>query len=504
MASFSGEPGVRSPGSLPSNTNDVAHFLGAAVKVAVSHFADDHPAMAKRLNWPLELVNKNPAHALEMVRLDLARHAVVQHVTGQLGPRPTPPAARKSPPTVWDRAKTAARQEFDREVFAVTHPIEALANHIHDQRLTHGGERHLARANDLMGGDLAGTIANIGEGVGKAADFQRRYAQGGVVTDAVAKRFFGLSAPSSYADQAAKFVAPLRREAELRPPRTFAGEVVAGTPGMAMVMVPGIGPALLGLESLGAASNRGRQTHAPDTPVNDAAMAATAAVNTAAGFLLKGRGGLDPARIIERFPEAARGHALDLSAKVVANSATGAAIGGGQAAVDNAVAKATYDPDRPLSQGVGEHALSGALMGTLGRSGRSAKPSPRRPPLPAPPVPQRGPGPFTLQIAGTHKDVRVFSGYERHHIPSNSVSPLPRGRGLVILMKTGDHKLTGSHGSSRSAIQYRQKEAEFIKNGETSKAYEMGLQDILSSTGDTYREAVEKFIDLLNAEGDKQ
>ena len=74
-----------------------------------------------------------------------------------------------------DRLKSTARQGFDREAFAVTHPVEALANHIHDQRVTRGGERHLARANDLGWGGVAGAIADFGEGLGKAADLQRRY-----------------------------------------------------------------------------------------------------------------------------------------------------------------------------------------------------------------------------------------------------------------------------------------------------------------------------------------
>lgn len=504
MTSYPAGVHASRPGAHPPDLNEVAHFLGAAVNVAMSKFAHDHQALAQRLQWPLEMVSKNPAHAREMVRLDLARHAVVQHLTGQLAPRPAPPPAARKPPTMLDRLKTAAQQEFDREVFAATHPVEALANHIHDQRLTHGGERHLARANDLIGGGVAGAGADLVEGVGKAADIYRRYVQDGVVTDAIGERFFGLPAPPSAADEAAKIVAPLRHEANLRPPRTFAGRLVASTPRMvALVMAPGIvGPAILGTQSLGAASNRAREAQAPDTPFNDAGIAATAGIDTLVGLLLKGRTGLDPATVIERLPEAVRSDALDVVARVATKSIAGAMVSGAQTGADNIVASATFDPNRPWGQGVGESLVFGATTGPFGGRNRGTPSS--RPRLPAPPTPPQRPGSFAIQLGGAHRDVRGLQGYEAHHMPSNAVSPLPLSIGPAIALQKADHLRTASNGRWRAADEYRRQQKALIDAGDFAAAQDMDVQDIRSKFGDKYDPAIDQLIAHSRAKGHRQ
>lgn len=346
--------------------SDVASFLGAAVNVAVDKLSRDHPALARRLNWSVEEVKKNAAHALELARRDLSRQAAVAHFTGQIARQAPAPARHANQPTAWDRAKAAVRQDFDRRIFAVAHPIQALTNDIHEKRLLRG-ERHLARFNDLFGGGVAGAAADTFEGAAEGIDLVRRYQQGGIIWDEFAKR--GRVAPMpKLADWAANAVKPLRDEEQLRPARTFPGRLVAGLPRAAMVLAAptAVAPALLATQALGSAHATARANNAPDNLRNDAAMISSAAINATAGLLLKGGGRLDPARFIEQQASGHRGDLIVLGGRILARSMGGASVAGAQTTADNLIAKASYDPNRPWNAGIGESAVFGGALGSLG------------------------------------------------------------------------------------------------------------------------------------------
>jgi hypothetical protein len=146
----------------------------------------------------------------------------------------------------------------------------------------------------------------------------------------------------------------------------------------------------------------------------------------------------------------------------------------------------------------------------LGGSGASpesgsSKPASRRSPAPRPsttakkstlvekdPVVQRG---------GAHGDVKGLPGYESHHMPADSVSPLPTNQGPAIAMKVDDHRMTGSWGSSREARAYRKRQAELLEQGKFSEAQKMDVDDVRAKFGDKYNEAIDQMLKYTNKKG---
>jgi uncharacterized Zn-binding protein involved in type VI secretion len=67
---------------------------------------------------------------------------------------------------------------------------------------------------------------------------------------------------------------------------------------------------------------------------------------------------------------------------------------------------------------------------------------------------------------------------DSHHMPADDVSPLARREGPAIQMDPSDHKMTGSNGSSREAVRYRQLLQTLLKDGKWREAMRMEIQDI--------------------------
>lgn len=478
--------------------SDVASFLGAAVSVAVNRLARDHPALARQVNWSVERVKKNTALALDLARKNLSRQAVVEHFTQSQRPGAAPAAHRKQP-GILERGAAAVRQELGREAWAASHPTEALAKYIHNQRLL-PGERHLARANDIVGGSIAGMAADTLDGLGKIADLNHRYLQGGILEDPFVKRGL-IPPPVKAADQAARWSAPLHREAELRPPTTLPGQALAAVPRVVSVALAPelIGTALLATQGVGAASHRARQTGAPDNLRTDVGIAATGAIDALVGRLLKTGRYTDAFRFIERQPAAVRGHLQDLVIRTFARSAGGAVVSSGQTTLDNAVAKASYDPNRRLDEGLGESAAFGGALGSLGRRGSQTKAA-LRPPLPSPPTPPQQPGSFTIPRAGLHGELRL-RGFESHHIPSNSSSPLPRAKGPSVLLSSDDHRRTGSYGNTNASKDFRRREGEAFESEGFAASQDIGIEDLRRILGEHAEPLIDELLKRSKAEG---
>lgn len=137
--------------------------------------------------------------------------------------------------------------------------------------------------------------------------------------------------------------------------------------------------------------------------------------------------------------------------------------------------------------------------------GGSSKPAPRRSPAAKPstaavkstavekePIVQRG---------GAHGDVKGLPGYESHHMPADSVSPLPTNQGPAIAMKIDDHRMTGSWGNSREARAYRKRQAELLEQGKFGEAQKMDVDDVRAKFGDKYNEAIDQMLKYTDKKG---
>ena len=115
-------------------------------------------------------------------------------------------------------------------------------------------------------------------------------------------------------------------------------------------------------------------------------------------------------------------------------------------------------------------------------------------------------GPGSGYRGGLHKDLvdpvtgLVPTGIERNHIPPNSINGLPRGSGPAIQMDRPDHYGTASWGSSNEAIQYRAQQKALIDQGNYGDAIQMDINDIQTSYGAKYDEAILEMIDVLPEE----
>jgi len=94
------------------------------------------------------------------------------------------------------------------------------------------------------------------------------------------------------------------------------------------------------------------------------------------------------------------------------------------------------------------------------------------------------------QLGGAYRDVKGIAGYEAHHMPADSVSPLSTGEGPAIAMPVEDHKLTASWGNSRDAREYRQAQAALIEKGDFKAAQQMDIDDITAKFGNKYDDAI--------------
>ena len=93
------------------------------------------------------------------------------------------------------------------------------------------------------------------------------------------------------------------------------------------------------------------------------------------------------------------------------------------------------------------------------------------------------------------------TGFEKHHIPADAISPLSKYKGGAIQIEPNDHKFTASYGSSRAAKYYRSKQKELIENGDFMAAFEMDVRDLISKFGSKYNDAIQKAREYYIKEG---
>ncbi|WP_341405416.1 phage portal protein family protein [Luteolibacter soli] len=87
---------------------------------------------------------------------------------------------------------------------------------------------------------------------------------------------------------------------------------------------------------------------------------------------------------------------------------------------------------------------------------------------------------------GAHGKVKGVPGRESHHMPADSVSPIPREQGPSISMKEEHHWVTESNGSSKKAKAYRARQKALIEQGRFREAQQMDIDDVRSKFGDEY------------------
>ena len=80
---------------------------------------------------------------------------------------------------------------------------------------------------------------------------------------------------------------------------------------------------------------------------------------------------------------------------------------------------------------------------------------------------------------GKYGTMKAYDG-QRHHMPSNSVSPLSAYSGPCVRMITADHKKTASYGNSNAAKAFRKKEKEKIAKNLFLEAQQLGISDVLA------------------------
>lgn len=194
-------------------------------------------------------------------------------------------------------------------------------------------------------------------------------------------------------------------------------------------------------------------------------------------------------------------------ARVAATSGVTSAFAAANQFTDNAIAKGTYNPDQDLSEGVGDNAVAGAILGAGGQLAAEGAPlkwlTPTRPaPLPprTPGLPQSPPQPI-LQLGGAHRTVKRTPGYHSHHMPAKSVSPIPEGDGPAIAMRPADHRATLSYGNSREARAHRAKQDTLIKQGDFAAALQKDIDDNTKKFGDTYNEATAQMLKYARDRG---
>jgi len=94
-------------------------------------------------------------------------------------------------------------------------------------------------------------------------------------------------------------------------------------------------------------------------------------------------------------------------------------------------------------------------------------------------------------------------GIESHHLPADSISPLPKSQGPAIQMHPDDHPQTSSHGhQGADGAVYRSNIAQKIKNGKWRDAIAEEIKDIkriAQESGDPsrYNEAIKEMLEYF-------
>ncbi|MCR5720941.1 MAG: hypothetical protein K6G72_01125 [Lachnospiraceae bacterium] len=94
---------------------------------------------------------------------------------------------------------------------------------------------------------------------------------------------------------------------------------------------------------------------------------------------------------------------------------------------------------------------------------------------------------------GQYGTMQALDG-QRHHMPSDSVSPLSTYKGPCVRMRTADHKATSSYGSGATAVAFRAKESNLISQGKFLGAQNLGISDLQSRFGSKYNYAINDMV----------
>jgi RHS repeat-associated protein len=100
---------------------------------------------------------------------------------------------------------------------------------------------------------------------------------------------------------------------------------------------------------------------------------------------------------------------------------------------------------------------------------------------------------------GAHGKVKGIPGNESHHMPADSVSPIPKNKGPATSMEIDDHRQTASWGNSKEASAYRKRQKELIDEGKFKEAQEMDINDVKSKFGDKYDDGIKEMQDYTDS-----
>jgi RHS repeat-associated protein len=112
-------------------------------------------------------------------------------------------------------------------------------------------------------------------------------------------------------------------------------------------------------------------------------------------------------------------------------------------------------------------------------------------------VTSRIPGSKALRsfAGGAYGKLKSIVGWERHHMPADSTSPLSRARGPAIQMEQAEHALTSSYGNSAAAQAYRQEIGALIQQGRWRDAMAQEIRDVRRIAGSKYNQAVQQMLE---------
>ena len=103
----------------------------------------------------------------------------------------------------------------------------------------------------------------------------------------------------------------------------------------------------------------------------------------------------------------------------------------------------------------------------------------------------------TTYRGGAYGKLDRVEGLERHHMPADSVSPIPRHKGPAIQMDKADHALTSSYGSSNAAKAYRSEVAGMSPRDAMARE----IRDVRRIGGTKYNQATREMLDYAKQSG---
>jgi hypothetical protein len=90
---------------------------------------------------------------------------------------------------------------------------------------------------------------------------------------------------------------------------------------------------------------------------------------------------------------------------------------------------------------------------------------------------------------------------DRHHMPADSSTSMPRAKGTAIQMDTDDHMQTSSWGSSTKAKAYRAMLQQKVDAGDMRGAVATDIWDLKAKTGRKYNKAMLEMIEVGETTG---